>query len=253
MTHITATRRDRIKGMGAALALQAVLGWLLLSGLAVGFAPVAEEQLKLFEVAPPPPPKPLVEKKAEPKRASPRNEGRASPPNLRAEPTPIVAPEPIIRIIPPPTIPVAPIAGVGSAARAGSADVRGPGTGSGGFGEGRGSGGSGDGDGGGGGGETPPRQTRGTLYDTDYPLGPGAAGVRGTVSVRYLVGADGRVSECDVTRSSGSRELDSTTCRLMEARFRYRPARDDRGRPVPSYIRQNWDWAIDDSELDRDD
>lgn len=251
MTHITATRGDRIKGIGAALVVQAVLGWLLLSGLAVSFRPAADKQLKLFEVAPPPP-KPLVEKKAEPKRASPRKEGRASPPNLRAEPTQIVAPEPIIRIVVPPTIPAAPIAGLGSASRAGSADVRGPGTGSGGF-DGRGSGGSGDGDGGGGAAETPPRQTRGGLYDTDYPRGLGAAGVRGTVSVRYLVGADGRVSECDVTRSSGSRELDATTCRLMEARFRYRPARDDRGRPVPSYIRQNWDWAIDDSDLDRDD
>ena len=147
---------------------------------------------------------------------------------------PLPAPTPVI---------AAPIAGVGSAASAGSADVVGPGTGSGGEGDGRGSGGAGDGDGDGGA-ETPPRRIRG---DITTPLSPGAAeaGIGGTVSVRYYVETDGHVSECEVTRSSGSAELDAATCGFIERRFRFRPARDGRGPPVPSAIIENHSWEIE--------
>jgi protein TonB len=43
-------------------------------------------------------------------------------------------------------------------------------------------------------------------------------------------------------KSSGHSELDSTTCRLIEQRFRYEPARDSEGRPVPQVVgwAQRW-------------
>jgi protein TonB len=62
--------------------------------------------------------------------------------------------------------------------------------------------------------------------------------------VRYVVGTDGRVSGCRVTRSSGHAELDATTCRLIEQRFRYRPARDAAGRPVPETVSRTFDWLL---------
>jgi protein TonB len=46
------------------------------------------------------------------------------------------------------------------------------------------------------------------------------------------------VTGCRVTRSSGSRALDSTTCRLIEQRFRFRPSRDALGRPSWGYIEE---------------
>lgn len=50
--------------------------------------------------------------------------------------------------------------------------------------------------------------------------------------VRFTVGTDGRAGGCTVMRSSGNAELDATTCRLIERRFRFDPARDTQGRLV---------------------
>lgn len=229
--------------MGAALgagALTLALGYAVIVGLAWRQGVAPEAALQLFEVAPPPEPQ---RKRPQPRHVrQSRPEGQASPPNLRAEPTQIVAPPPQIPT-PPPPVAAAPIAGVGAQASAGSAEVAGPGYGAGGEGNGRGSGGRGDGDGAGGD-ETPPRWVRGDLRDSDYPEAAAEAGAGGTVGVRYTVWTDGRVTECTVTDSSGNAELDATTCRLIRERFRFRPSRDDRGRPVPAIIVESHSWIL---------
>ncbi|HWT13829.1 MAG TPA: energy transducer TonB, partial [Allosphingosinicella sp.] len=130
-------------------------------------------------------------------------------------------------------------------------------TGSGGLGDGTGSGGDGGGGGGGGGygdgrGLSPPRWLRGRIRDSDYPPGLGEAGIGGTVSVRYTVETDGRVSGCMVTRSSGSGALDRTTCRVIEERFRFDPSRDGRGRPIRSQIVENHEWVVEDLPAEPD-
>lgn len=242
MSFVRSTRAERGRAALGAAALTAALGYALVLGLALGSSASREESLTLFEVGPEPPPPPR-EKLVPHRVASSRREGAASPPNLRSEPTEVVAPVPVVPLPVPPPVVAAPIAGVGSAPTAGNADIVGPGTGSGGEGDGRGSGGAGDGSGDGGA-ETPPRWIRGELRDSDYPEGAAEAGVGGTVGVRYLVWTDGRVRECDITRSSGSRELDAATCRLIEARFRFRPSRDARGRAVPAVIVENHSWMI---------
>lgn len=242
MTFVRSTRAERGRAALGAALLTAALGYALVAGLALGSGKSPEEALTIFEVGPEPPPSPR-EKLVPHRNPSPRREGAASPPNLRSEPTEIVAPTPLVPLPVPPPVVAAPIAGIGSAPSAGNADVIGPGTGSGGEGDGRGSGGEGDGSGDGGA-ETPPRQVRGELRDSDYPEGAAEAGVGGTVGVRYLVWTDGRVRECTITRSSGSAELDATTCRLIEQRFRFRPSRDERGRPVPARIVENHSWML---------
>jgi protein TonB len=241
MGFVRSTRVERSRSALAAATLTAALGYALIAGLALGRSASPEDALAIFEVGPDPPPPPREELKPH-RRQSSRREGAASPPNLRSEPTEIVAPEPVLPLSVTPVI-AAPIAGVGSDPSAGSADVAGPGTGSGGRGDGRGSGGEGDGSGDGGA-ETPPRWVRGQLKDSDYPDTAADAGISGTVGVRYLVWTDGRVRDCEVTRSSGSPELDATTCRLIEARFRFRPSRDESGRPVPAVIVENHSWMI---------
>lgn len=237
--------KDRLGPAIGAAVMTGLMGLALVAGL--GWSRVAREQvsLALFEVPPstlPPLPKPRVVSPQKPVRKA----GAASPPNVRSAATEIVAPPPVIPPIVPPPVVAALTAGSGRDAMTGAAEVRGPGTGSGGQDNGSGNGDAGDGDGDGGDGGIPPRHVRGRLKDSDYPAAAGGAGIGGTVAVRYLVGSDGRVSECEVTRSSGSLVLDQTTCKLIRERFRFKPSRDGRGNPVPSYIVEKHSWIVHD-------
>ncbi|MES2442838.1 MAG: energy transducer TonB [Pseudomonadota bacterium] len=237
----TARRRERAGAAAGAAALTALAGLLLILGLRAAAPMMQREAAVMIQLLPDAAPhRPVAP--PEPVRRH-RPQGAAAPPNLRAEPSEIVAAPPPLPV--PIPVAAAPIAGAGSAPTAGAADIPGPGTGAGGEGPGRGAGGDGDGVGDGDG-ETPPRLRRGRLKDSDYPRAAGEAGVGGTVSVRYVVGTDGRVGDCDVTRSSGNAALDDTTCRLIRERFRFSPSRDARGRPVASVIVENHSWLVHD-------
>lgn len=256
MLRVEDENRDRLKSAGVVGLIHALIGYLLLTGLGYDPSAAVPDALKLFNVAeqvPPPPParpaRPDIEKKT--RKAKPKNaEGAASPANLRNTPTQIVVPEPEIEIPRPPIIPAAPIAGQGSAMAAGATNVPGPGTGSGGIGNGLGSGRFGNGTGGGGGGGmgSPVRQISGRITDSDFPddLRRG-----GTVHLRFTVAPTGRVSDCAVTRTSGSRLLDNLTCRLIVARFRYRPARNSEGQAIASTIRGEHVWHYEPPPPDR--
>lgn len=243
MSFIASSPNNRLIGAVGAVLVQGALIYALLVGLAVQMGKKPEEALAIFSVVPPPPPPPPRERIVPHRVHSKRAEGAASPPNLRAQRTELVVPPPVV--VPPVTPPMvtAPVAGVGNADHAGAATVPGPGSGSGGIGNGNGSGKNGDGDGDGGD-EIAPRLRKGRLKDSDYPKAAAEAGIGGTVGVRYLVETDGRVTNCTVTRSSGSGLLDATTCRLIEQRFRYDPSRDARGRPVRSLIVENHSWDL---------
>jgi protein TonB len=222
-------------------AFHALLAWLLVAGF--GYRPVAaaSDPLKVFSFADPPPPS--VEEPVPPPVREAAPEGAASPHSLRARPTPVVAPVPGVRLPAPPTLPTVPeptIVPPGSASAAGVSTMPGPGTGTGGTGAGTGSGGAGSGTGGGA--ARAPQWLRGRLANEDYPPAAAKARVQGSVSVRFTVATDGSVGGCQVTRGSGSAELDETTCRVIERRFRYRPAVDAGGRPVPAVLAKTYDW-----------
>ena len=119
---------------------------------------------------------------------------------------------------------------------AGASSVAGPGTGAGGAGSGLGGGGSG-------GGGSRAQRVRGQLNDSDYPIGARLAGIEGLVAVRFTIQPDGRVNGCQIVKSSGSAELDGTTCRLIERRFRYRPARDAQGRAIAEVATTSFTWG----------
>lgn len=242
--------RDRIASAAGVALVHALLGYALVTGLRFELPQRVSDELKLIDILPAPePPKPKTETPRKVK--STRPEGEASPPNLRAEPTQIVLPPPKVPVPSPNPVPVAPIAGVGSASSAGSADVPGPGIGAGGWGNGRGGGGFGDGDGTGGA-QFPPRKRKGRLSYDDVPDYMREQGIGGTVGVIYHIAADGRVTDCDVRRSSGIPELDAVTCREIIRRFRFDPARDRNGRKVPSNIVENHTWVpLDEGEAER--
>jgi periplasmic protein TonB len=234
--------RGRLAGAAGAAVVQILFAWVLIAGLTVGVSRGISDPLKLFSVTPPPPPPKTV---PEPPHASHRKSGKASPANLRARPAEIVAPKVDIPPPPPPVV-AAPKAGPGMAPSAGAAPVPGPGTGAGGQGDGNGGGGDGDGDGG-----TPLELIKGHISDSDYPREAYNAHASGTVYLRFIVGANGRVTNCTVTKSSGNADLDNTTCRLIMERFRYRPTRDRNGKAIPDEVTgfHKWElWRRDEGE-----
>jgi protein TonB len=54
----------------------------------------------------------------------------------------------------------------------------------------------------------------------------------GRVGVAVVVSAEGRVSSCSVTNSSGSSDLDDAACKGMQRYARFDPALDDAGNPT---------------------
>jgi protein TonB len=64
------------------------------------------------------------------------------------------------------------------------------------------------------------------------------------VTAHFDVRADGGVEHCRVVASSGSTLLDETTCRLIEARFRYVPARDATGAAITDIAGWRQDWWL---------
>lgn len=234
---------ERAGGAVAALAVTCALGVVLALGLAVGERLAdGETGIALFEILPEPEPKAKVERMPE---RNTRPSGEAAPPNLRSRATEVAAPKPIVPILVPPLVIAAEKPADGAEATSGAAEVAGPGTGAGGQGDGFGGGGSGDGDGAGDPDATPPVQTRGRIRDSDYPEDLADAGIGGRVTVLFLVQIDGRVPECDVVGSSGIRRLDVLTCRLIRERFRFRPSRDGKGRPVPALVRETHEWVFE--------
>lgn len=237
------TSRDRLKGAVAAIAVQALLGWVLIAGLATNWRRLPEQALAVFQVAPPPPPPPPAQPPTPVRRST--HKDAAAPPNLRSRAADVVAPPPVLPVLFPPPVIAAPLPSTGFQSSIGAAPVAGPGTGARGIGRGTGGGGSGAGMGDRAGDGTPPRWRHGELKDSDYPREAGQQGTGGKVGVRYLVGTDGRVGVCEIVRPSGSADLDDTTCRLIRQRFRFAPSRDARGKPVPAWVVETHEWVID--------
>ena len=190
------------------------LGYAFITGLALQYVKKAQEKLNTFDVVePPPPPPPDIPPPPPPPEQS----------NLPPPPTTVVTPPPIVRtpspappiqtttVIPPmqPMRPPAPPAPVVAPA------------------------------------PPPPRISKAAgvkgnigpyFGDDSYPSAAIRAEAEGRVQVRLQVGADGRVSDCTVTGSSGNRDLDSTTCRIFKSRVRYTPAKDQNGNPIASAV-----------------
>ncbi len=66
----------------------------------------------------------------------------------------------------------------------------------------------------------------------DYPRRAAQEETEGTVGVRVTVTTDGKATACQVTSSSGSKELDGAACKNMERYARFEPALDFDGNPT---------------------
>lgn len=231
----SATPAQRTLAAIASVAMVAGVAAAMLFGLRMRLEPGAVPSLIAFSIEAPPRPKPPVDP---PRTGSDAPARAASPANLRNRATPVIAVPPAIPL-PPPPITAATVAAEGTAGQSGATDIPGAGQGTGGIGNGSGGGGSG---GSGTGIAIGPRQIRGRLSVDDFPEGLIGPGERASVGVRYVVEADGRVSSCQVERGSGFAEVDAMACRLISARFRFRPARDRTGQAVRSTVVETHTW-----------
>ncbi len=213
----TANRPDRVKAIGAVVAVHAALAAIILTGLNVRVVSQAVERLQTFDFRAPPPPKPPP---PQPEAQAAKREAGA--PARRAEASPIVAPPPRLPL--PSPVPAAKIAGSGSA----------PGSGAGVSGSGTGAGGSGTGPGGGGmdtSGFTPARLVR-NLAQKNYRVVSATRMRNGSVNTHLIISSTGSVTRCNIIRSSGDQRVDSTVCQLILNGLRFSPARDASGQAI---------------------
>lgn len=96
----------------------------------------------------------------------------------------------------------------------------------------------------------PARQRVGMITSDDYPAAAIRAGEQGTARIRFVVDANGRVSSCEVTESSGSAVLDSASCALTMRRFRFQPATRD-GVPIQSVVTRRITWRLPEDSVMR--
>jgi protein TonB len=90
-----------------------------------------------------------------------------------------------------------------------------------------------------------PRGNPGTWVTTDdYPSRALREEREGVTGIAFDIGADGRVSNCRVTSSSGSPDLDDATCKNFVRRARYKPAQDDAGNPLQTTGSQRVRWQM---------
>jgi protein TonB len=215
-------RNDRAKALAGVLLVHVALGAVILTGLDVHTVRQAVESLKTFDVREPPPP-PAIPPPPQPRADRAREEEGAA--GKKAEPAPIVVPKPKIVVPAKPPVQAAPVAGTGSATTSGAA-LSGTGTGAGGSGTGRGGGGTGDFSG-----YTPARLLN-KIPDREYRRISSGRLPRGSATISFTVTADGRLSNCRVTRSSGDAAVDSIVCQAATRYLRFSPARDRDGRAI---------------------
>lgn len=234
------TRKERIFSALAVILLHLGIGYLLLIGFGVDVVETTRSILKVYNVTEPPPPAPPP-MPAKAKQEEPT--GAASAANIKSKAAPNEAPKPKVKIAVKPPEPAAPKVGVGADASAGNSDQVGTGTGAGVQGDGSGAGGRGNGAGS----AVASRATyqSGRISNKDYPKSAAKAKVGGTVTAYFTVLPTGRTANCTIKKSSGNAELDATTCRLIEERFRYTPARNRDGQPITDNTGWQQTWWLE--------
>ena len=86
---------------------------------------------------------------------------------------------------------------------------------------------------------TPPKLIRGAPSDADNRRGQ----YRGSLVVQFTIGSEGRAKDCAVARTSGDAKLDALTCRILETRTRFTPAKNEQGVAVPSVANATYVWG----------
>jgi len=91
---------------------------------------------------------------------------------------------------------------------------------------------------------TPKGNFQSLMSTDDYPPSSLRNEEEGTTGYHLTVGADGRVTACSVTSSSGHPALDDTACRLLSRRARFNPGKDSSGAASGGVYDGRFTWRI---------
>lgn len=78
----------------------------------------------------------------------------------------------------------------------------------------------------------------------DYPSRALREEREGTTAFRVTVGPNGRVTDCQITGSSGHSDLDAATCKNIQRRGRFRPSLDAQGNETTGTWASRVRWQI---------
>ena len=203
-------------GTGIAALLIVVLGWALYTGLAAEGFRALVKKVTTVDI----------------KKDEPKKEEKPPPPKKDAAPPPIVVPPPMMQIntrpppvettpiqqpAPPPNLAPAPVPAAPPAPPPPRFQPTNP----------------------------VPKSAPGSwATDNDYPTRALREERAGVTGFRVSVGADGRVSGCTITSSSGSPDLDEATCSNVTRRARFTPAKDGEGNPTTGSYSNKIRWVI---------
>ncbi|QMW21690.1 energy transducer TonB [Sandaracinobacteroides saxicola] len=81
------------------------------------------------------------------------------------------------------------------------------------------------------------------ISEDDYPEASRRLGETGAMTVRLAIGVDGRVTACTVTRSTGHERLDARACQVAQRRWHFTPATAD-GVPVAGTVVRDISWRL---------
>lgn len=84
----------------------------------------------------------------------------------------------------------------------------------------------------------------GWVTTNDYPTRDIRQGNEGTAVFLLAIDTNGRVTNCQITRSSGHPGLDEATCGKVSQRARFTPARDESGQSVTGTYTGRITWVI---------
>lgn len=209
---------NRIIAIIIVALIHVAVGYALITGLAYSAIKKAVERVTTVDIEEPPPPEEEPPPPPEPDTAPPPPVAPPPPINIAPAPPPIQT-QPTIPPPAPPVLRVPPPAPVAPPAPPPPPRVQ-P--------------------------KSPtPRGNAGSWANTnDYPSRSLREEKEGVTRFTVSVDASGRVTSCNVTGSSGTPELDSTTCSLIQRRGRFNPATDGEGKPTTGSWSSSVRWQI---------
>lgn len=78
----------------------------------------------------------------------------------------------------------------------------------------------------------------------DYPASALRRDAEGVTGFRVIIGTDGKVQACEVTRTSGHPDLDATTCAKIAQRGKFEAASNEQGQKVVGSYTSSIRWQL---------
>ncbi len=208
--------RRRTTAITGVIAVHALLGYVLATGLVSHFTPAIDKPLLggTIPLPPPPPPSPQPQESRKPAQdiSKPTAPEQAFDLTRSADSVEVTQEKEQVEVTPTPTATYTPATPADLGIKPMAATPRG----------------------------APARW----VTTDDYPSRDLRLGHEGTTAFRVVIGSNGRVSACEVVRSSGHPGLDAATCKAVTARARFEPATDETGAKVLGTYSNSVRWQI---------